>query len=124
MCYLFSTLDFPSLVTGKMEPNVPYNRMQPEVEMHQVVAQPTIIMAPPCQEKYNSYDRCANIGLGIMQLVFGLMLILFTVSTDSLYIHCSHFVHLLQKEVRDENKRMSGMKIENQIILQIMACLI
>ena len=80
-----------------MEHNVPYNRMQPEGEMRQGVAQPRVIMAPP-EQRYITYDRCANVGLGVMQLICGLILITLSVSTDSLYMICNYFVIFPRKK--------------------------
>ena len=83
-----------------MEHNVTYNRMQPEGEVHQGVAQPTIVMTPPAEQRYITYDRCANVGLGVMQLICGLILITLSVSTDSLRA-LQLFCHLPQKEVSE-----------------------
>ena len=78
-----------------MESNVPYNRMQPEVEVHQGVTQPTIIMAPPTQQRYNTYGRFGNIALGVMQLVCGVILVALTVSLDSLNVLWYNFYNFL-----------------------------
>ena len=70
--------------------------MQPEVEVHQGVAQPTAMIA---RERYfHTYDRRINIGLGVMQVVCGLILIAFTVSTDSLHTH----FYYMEKEVIED----------------------
>ena len=80
-----------------MEHNVPYNRMQPG-EAYEGVAQATIYMVPWTQQRYNTYDRSINIGLGVMQLVCGVILMAFTVSTDSLYMPYNPFCFFPRKK--------------------------